>query len=292
MRFSEILEYKTGQFSKRSIKVPHRIDSILFHGLSQNCYQFLNKYTMPLIFRGGSYGGGGVKVFFINPAQSQRMSQNTSNEYTWILSTSSAWASYPKRSRSLVCTTDFHKATRYGDYDDNNVFAVVPYDNAKFGVCPAGDLWESFRTGLGGRTLATFNKELGGVIRSIGGQYSEASFTGFMKAFRQTNEKLAVGDLRAWEELARRRELDLLEEYIRQFNDQQLDGAAPRTSFAKFVVQLLDPSWNGFKVLGATEFKASKVEVWTDSPCYLIHQHEYESIRDAVLKSKPPEIQV
>jgi len=76
----------------------------------------------------------------LNPKIEKRKSRNTANFYTLMMENLSQWRKFPKRSNSLICTTDYYKARMYG-----TAYRVIPIDlNAKFGVCPEEDIWESF----------------------------------------------------------------------------------------------------------------------------------------------------
>lgn len=68
-----------------------------------------------------------------------RKSANTANYYTLIIDNSKEWSSFPKRSKSFVCTTNIKYAGNYG-----NIYRVVPFDGTSIGVCPKGDIWDSF----------------------------------------------------------------------------------------------------------------------------------------------------
>jgi hypothetical protein len=53
------------------------------------------------------------------------------------------WQKYPRRSKSLICSTTVNYASGYG-----KVFNVIPYDSAKIGVCPTMDFFESIEKTL------------------------------------------------------------------------------------------------------------------------------------------------
>lgn len=74
----------------------------------------------------------------VDPSKTERRSQNTSNWYTIILDNSPFMAEFPKRSRSLICSTDFMYAE---DYSGGEPVAIIPFDGVKIGVCPESDMW-------------------------------------------------------------------------------------------------------------------------------------------------------
>ncbi len=84
-----------------------------------------------------------IKYKIIDPKDFNRTSKNTSNYYTLFMDNNVLWQNYPKRSKSLICTTNFFTADTYGE---GNIFLVIPLDKtAKFGICPEEDLWYSFK---------------------------------------------------------------------------------------------------------------------------------------------------
>ena len=63
------------------------------------------------------------------------------NLYTILLSEIlDSWKKFPKRNRSHICSLDGHTASSYGDY----LYYVLPKNGTKIGVCPYGDIWDSF----------------------------------------------------------------------------------------------------------------------------------------------------
>lgn len=86
---------------------------------------------------GKMLGNDGVSV--IDPSKTQRKSENTSNYYTLILDNHPEMVDFPKRSRSLIASaTDSYPRTMI---DDDDPWAVIPYDGVKIGVCPHEDIW-------------------------------------------------------------------------------------------------------------------------------------------------------
>jgi hypothetical protein len=55
------------------------------------------------------------------------------------------FASYPKRSRSLICTTDDVNAEGYADSGAKRgrVYAIFPVDGTTIAFCPKSDIWET-----------------------------------------------------------------------------------------------------------------------------------------------------
>ena len=78
----------------------------------------------------------------VDPKNFERVSANTSNYYTTLMDNFSEWNAYPKRAKSLICSTDSETAEQYGGF----VYYVFPLElNSKFGKCSKSDIWYSFR---------------------------------------------------------------------------------------------------------------------------------------------------
>ena len=95
------------------------------------------------IFR-GSKTYNQSKVMFSNPAsriEPRKSAMNIGNYYTLWMDNNPEWAEYPKRSKSLICTSCSAFANWYGF-----VKVVIPLVNTKIGVCPEIDIWKSFNS--------------------------------------------------------------------------------------------------------------------------------------------------
>jgi len=108
-----------------------------------------------VLYRGAPYGGD---YYHIDPKTGTRESANTSNEYTLIMDNDPRWKDYPKRSKSLICTTSTRKTNHYG-----NTYMVFAKDGSRYGVCPTDDLWQSFSTfkGLSMGSVNHYLRDLG-----------------------------------------------------------------------------------------------------------------------------------
>lgn len=76
-------------------------------------------------------------IMITDTAAGERRSQNTSNQYTLILDNNPYMKDYPKRKKSLICTTSETTAGGFGQ-----VYAVIPFDSVKkIASTNVGDLW-------------------------------------------------------------------------------------------------------------------------------------------------------
>jgi len=78
-----------------------------------------------------------ASVLRIDTSVGKRKSENTSNHYTELMDHSPLYAGWPKRSKSLICTTDVNYAADFG-----TPYAIFPYNGMKIAVCPTYDLWQ------------------------------------------------------------------------------------------------------------------------------------------------------
>ena len=126
--------------------------------IQANCQQAIKGGMLenPL-WRGmrGMYGYEAAVIHF-KPGTGRRKSENTSNQYTALMSNSPYFKGWPKRDRSMICSTDIGYASDFG-----REYAILPFDNAKIGVCPSFDLWD---TGITGDRLALLHER----VRTIG----------------------------------------------------------------------------------------------------------------------------
>jgi len=103
--------------------------------VNKNCSDIISFYNKQSkrIFRGLMFNG---KYVYVNPIQHTRKSANTSNYYTVLFDEIlPSWKNYPKRSKSIICTTNTSKAMGYG-----TLFKIYPYNGSHIGECSGGEL--------------------------------------------------------------------------------------------------------------------------------------------------------
>lgn len=76
----------------------------------------------------------------IDTTKSKRVSENTTNWYTNFLDSNPKNADWPKRSRSLVCSSSKKYAATFASTAKDNL-VLIPFDTAAVGVVNAADLW-------------------------------------------------------------------------------------------------------------------------------------------------------
>lgn len=95
------------------------------------------------------------EAYIIQGDAGSRESRNTSNHYTVILDHILVPEGYPSRQASMIIgNAKNDTVSSYGQ-----VYAIIPYDNVKLGVCPNYDIWYT-RVSLGGtrKTLEKWNE--------------------------------------------------------------------------------------------------------------------------------------
>lgn len=85
----------------------------------------------------------------IDPSKTERSSAHTTNHYTVILDNTPSMQGFPKRSKSLICTTWESKARDFSGSGDP--FIIIPFDNVDIGVVNSGDMWDIEIELFGGR---------------------------------------------------------------------------------------------------------------------------------------------
>jgi len=202
---------------------------------------------------------------YVEPSKYERVSANARNYYTLLIDNLPAWKKYPKRSKSIICTTNPLYAGDFG-----KLFLVYFEDNAKIGVCSYEDIWGSF---LPFENLVDFNYTLSEIFES----FSELMYTD-PKTFRQLSENLKNLDI-----FKRKNKNDNDEEIIRQHYANKWEKILQNKydifmqnyiksplSFIDYLNEELSPSKNGFKLLKTGSEIQRKKEVWSDGNALMI----------------------
>lgn len=84
-----------------------------------------------------------TQYFLADPSTGTRKSQNAPNYYTVIMDNSPHFQKFPKRSKSLICSTDRDRALQYAR-SNYSLYLMVPYNGVNVGVCRYDDIWESY----------------------------------------------------------------------------------------------------------------------------------------------------
>lgn len=246
--------------------------------LKTHIKEFGSLENAPQIFRGKSsapdYG-------FIQPSNYIRKSAYTDNYYTLIIDNSDRWSDFPKRSKSIVCTTSSTRAGAYGE-----VLNVFPEIGSKIGVCPDKDVWISFSLldeKLNIKRANEFNTFLNYLydwavwdLRDIKSLEQE-NFSRFKK---QIND---IGESKRFQNFYQKGKFGLKGNQLPSHIKNEIKEAAylfyPNyTSFFEFIDDLLDPHKNGFEIKKYNKNLSlpDNKEVWMSSDSVLIKQSVLE----------------
>ena len=272
------MRYKQFLSENRSKRInPNKCISLL----EQNCSKAINAYKKGnIIYRGLEDFNGNRECLYVNPKSYVRESHNTQNYYTWINDNSPKWNKYPKRSESIICTTERDIAVDYG-----NVYIVFPYDGAKIGVCSNSDYWYSFshlRYETKIASLDSFNHQLNSIFENFGKSLDYISdyddlkyaFKEFDNIIKESDEEWRKSDIEdaeyeniKYEEYKGSRTIDYL---IDSENFELLQGYTKYEDLMKYLQSLLDPSKNKFSLKRIGDSLPKDREIWTDSKSILI----------------------
>jgi hypothetical protein len=184
---------------------------------------------------------------------SPRISANTDNYYTLLIDNLPAWRAYPKRSKSIICSTSLSIADSYG-----TVYRVYPFNNAIIGVCTDIDIWDSFtRSRIS--TLSGFNDIIHTCIarldfvrdKQLDWTKLRSDFNYLVKVLKQVDSTITEHP-------------HVRINKVSWFNEDM--------SFYDNIVRVLDPNVNGFKVVKPGANLPANVEVWVGgAPSVLIN---------------------
>ena len=106
--------------------------------LRTKCSEWLDNRAPLVRFKNAK----GTEFAEIHPKESIRHSVNENNYTTMLMDNLPSWKKFPKRSESII----FYNNIKYGYIFGNELYFVIPFDGAKFGVSPNDVLWSSINT--------------------------------------------------------------------------------------------------------------------------------------------------
>ncbi len=227
--------------------------------LQRNCKQALKAYEKGNRIYRGTRSRESYLYYDPKSASTPRRSKNTDNYYTMIMDNAPQWKRYPKRSESLICTTNINTAMAYG----YGAYSVFPYDGATIGVAPESDLWFSFGSIIHSN-LDTWNTVLKRVFDISGIPLSDTSYSKMVDSFTKfdTKMKSAENIKQVMTELEGVFMYNHLE-WMRKYD--------PEKGLLKHIQEnVLSPTKNDFRISSVDKVDDSAREVWTDSKCILV----------------------
>ena len=221
----------------------------------------------------------------VSPSKFTRRSRNTANYYTLINDNSPAWKEYPKRSKSIVCTTDYNTAYFYG-YS----YVVFPYDYTKIGKCIRADYWWSFPflkkitnidnlVEINDAFSLIFNRK--DIKEYVGNIESVQTYSDLRKIFEQFDTYVKENDKRLIKKMRQKSKNNGLYfsnnyysptiEYLKNYSPL-LIKYDKFMNMEKYLQYLLDPKRNKFELIKITDTISGDHEVWTDADSVLIKE--------------------
>jgi len=222
--------------------------------LAKNCKQSVAAYKADRrVFRGMHNSNN---YMYVDPKKGTRRSVgDMPNYYTFILSNDKSWSAYPKRTKSLICTTNLIDTQSYG-----SSYVVFFYDGAKIGVVPDGDIWFAWKSeffsikGMVNGISMVFNEAYGPESGNSVSYKYDKTFKEFKDACKKVDEK-AKGNVDFIEKINMRLRIGTAFEY--------------KGNFYKMLVNIFSPK--KFKLLRIKDISTSATnEVWSDSEAILI----------------------
>ncbi len=232
--------------------------------LKTKCKQAVKNYNKgSVLYRGIDNNGN---YLYVNPKKYTRESSNTMNYYTLINDNSPAWKKYPKRSESIICSTEYSTASDYGDE-----FVVFPFDNAKIGVCSESDYWFSFDNIEPITSLDDWNYQLERLFKQVDIPLDDTSFKRIQTSFNIFDMTFSKN----------KESLDIL---VNEDGFTILDGYDDFNDMMKFIQDTLHPNNNDFDLVKIGQYIAVGKECWTDSKCLLINEKLADSMVNHEIK--------
>ncbi len=212
-----------------------------------NCSDY--DYKSPVIFRGirNAHSIGEYNV--IKPKEHKREGGYSNTTYLNLIDGSESWEKYPNRRESIICSTSKVVAGSFGA-----VYVVIPFDNAKFGVCPSYDFQQSF---VDFRSMFGFN--LHNIDSFLNIRYGAT--------YDEIKKMILSGDYNS---------VELSSAYQQHISDNNISNE----EIFKHILELTAPDRNGFKVVSQSELVNGDNlghEAWTDSNCLLIKSTHYNN---------------
>lgn len=244
----------------------------------QKCQTFLKYPDKFPVYRGSrlvvSHGRA-------DPKKLDRKSANTKNYYTYILDNSSAWSQYPDRKNSFICTTSEETGWEFALKNGGDVYRLIPFDDARFGIAPSIDIWSSFNT-ITSRYkmyMNAFNDMLNDMARMVFSNNRGIRDDDYT-SFRQDIIKLGSDKKRLYDTMSNVYEMGggIPHYYVTFAYDYYLTDQ----NLYEFLEKLMHPDKNGFSVgkYGSLSHPSPNREVWTDSECLFINTSAYGEFKN------------
>lgn len=195
------------------------------------------------------------KYYFIDPTKSyERISPFAEyNFYNLLLSNLPSWKKYPKRNKSVICTTSSENARHRGR---DIYYFVLPVDGANIGICPDRDIWDCFNDS--GVDLEDFGNHLDDFFETNNISVSDNDYNDFVDACKKIDKYKEEGSLDIYD----------------SFSDWLIKFKKTDKTFLEYLNNLLNPNKNNFKLVTVGKKIGYDREVWTGDKCVLVRTEQ------------------
>jgi hypothetical protein len=218
-----------------------------------------------------------VTMLYTDPTKSERVSANTSNELTLLVSSVlPSWKSWPKRSRSLICTGSYEYAKSYTSGDP---LIVLPIGNPDIGVVPDKDFWDGFGN-------LPPPSDFNDLFRQFNGGFRHVFQRKFHIPRNNVDVELLQNEIKAIDS-AVVTEPEKMKEVIAYFlgshtwnpvYQKQMVKILTSGDAIKTIDRYYSPDANGFELRPLSELKASFNELWFSAPAVLISPEQFDRL--------------
>lgn len=228
-----------------------------------------------VVFYRGEKSKGIDKIASVNPSLTKRVSQNTTNFYTVLMDNLPAYAKFPKRSASLICSTDPDSAASYSA----RYYAVIPCNGSKIGVAPYEDIWHTrvYIPTCSSVRFNVMNTNWTHLFKDLGLPVKGATYDNFKEIAKRFEATVDQEDSKDPRIVADR---DVMDDFMRTFkflnrsiDDVERLQSLVQSDFMYFLNQIYNPAENGCIVTTSAGFdldEDDEREIWTDGPCLLV----------------------
>ncbi|HET8688269.1 MAG TPA: hypothetical protein VFM18_16755 [Methanosarcina sp.] len=198
-------------------------------------------------------------IVFIDTPTGSRESQNTSNYYTVLIDNSPYFKGWPKRSKSLICSSGSSYASGYSW--GSGLYAIFPFDGAKIAVCPKRDMWE---TNL---KIPELKKNFTGTVAN-------------MDQFNRWLEDIGFGE--SYQNMVKFTQTPRFANFMKRHYPK-----IPPQNFLPILQKALSPQMAGFKLYSIQEYAAAapkNQELWIGDKVIALRRDMYNAFLDAYEK--------
>ena len=253
--------------------------NILIRGKFRSAYdKFLEGNA---IYRGVK-GSAAYPYWIVDPHKFYRKSRNTNNFYTGLIDRLPSWRNWPKRSRSIICSTNPRNVSAYG-----HSMIVFPKNGSKIGICSEDDFWYSFpvvKKRLAMTVMSDFNYcfhktfiDIDVKLGKLAETLNETNYDEFMNEL----QKIKVYDIvNKWVFANKRGTI------LKDMNEN-FDG-----DWETYFDGLLNPQKNEMSLQTIETFNPEYLdrEVWTDNLSLMVGSQYNTELRNSLSRIKiPPE---